>query len=382
MPHAGARARGVSLASTRTQLPIGLPRGYGSTVSSTDAASSLGDWPVDGLERVDRCPACGNASRSLLYGELTDRSYLCAPGRWNLFRCAECSSAYLDPRPDDRTIHLAYGNYYEGPAPRPPRDASGWRAIRRAIRNGYLNSRYGYDLAPASALGSLLVPLLPHQREKTDEHVRHLRLLPGKPRLLDVGCGEGDFLAEMQALGWEAEGIDPSANAVAVARRRGVRVAQGGLEDVSLDEAAFDAITFRLVFEHLRNPVTALLTCRRALRPSGILWIAAPNLTSEASRFFGGDWIFLEPPRHAVLYTPSSLTRLLTRTGFQPVQLRPSRQAAWSFRMSAAIARGVPPFRKTPPLSWAHALRAQLADLRALARPELAEVVIVIASNG
>jgi SAM-dependent methyltransferase len=353
-------------------------------VSTTDAASSLGDWPVDGLERVDRCPACGNASRSLLYGELTDRSYLCAPGRWNLFRCAECSSAYLDPRPDDRTIHLAYGNYYEGLARRPSRDGDsrGWRAIRRAVRNGYLNSRYGYDLAPALGLGSLLVPLLPRQREKADEHVRHLRFLPGKPRLLDVGCGEGDFLAEMQALGWEAEGIEPSADAVAIARRRGVRVAPGGLEDVSLDEAAFDAITFRLVFEALRNPVAALLTCRRALRPGGILWIAAPNLASEASRFFGGDWIFLDTPRHAVLYTPSSLTRLLTRAGFRPVELRPSRQAAWSFRMSAAIARGVPPFRGAPPLSRAHALRAQLADLRALARPELADVVIVIACNG
>jgi SAM-dependent methyltransferase len=256
-----------------------------------------------------------------------------------------------------------------------------WRSLRRAIRNGYLNARFGYGLAPASQLGRVLVPLLPRQREKADEHVRHLSLPPGGGRLLDVGCGEGEFIAEMASLGWDAEGIDPTADAVDAARSRGARVTHGDLTDVVLEEGAFDAITFRLVFEHIPDPFGALRACHRAMKVGGLVWIATPNLDSDASRAFGHAWIFLDPPRHAVLYTPASLDRLLRRCGFEPLLLRPSRKAAWSFRLSGAIARGEPPFRKPRPLSPIERARARVADLRAALQPERADVVVIVAQK-
>lgn len=347
---------------------------------------ALGDWPAHGRDRVDRCPACARAERSLLYGGVTDRSYLHAPGRWDLYRCGDCGCAFLDPRPTRQTVGLAYGTfYYEGgvtpPEPSAAASRHGRPKLRRAIRNGYLNARFGYRLAPASRLGRFLVPLLPRQREKADEHVRHLSLPPGRPRLLDVGCGEGQFLAEMGSMGWEAEGIDPTADAVESARRRGVRVTQGDLTDVALDEGAFDAITFRLVLEHIPDPVGALGACHRALKEGGLLWVATPNLDSDASRAFGDAWIFVAAPRHAVLHTPASLQRLLRRCGFEPVLMRPSRRAAWSFRLSAAIARGEPPFRRPRQLSPRGRARVRLADLRALLQPDRADVVVVVAQK-
>ena len=364
-----------------------VERGYRCFVRVTTLAPSLGDWPAGGRERVDRCPACASPVRSLLYGGVTDRSYLHAPGRWDLYRCGECGCAFLDPRPTRQTVALAYGNYYEdtaaasAAAPRAVARGDRWRSLRRALRNGYLNARFGYELAPAARLGRVLVPLLPRQREKADEDVRHLSRRPGSPRLLDVGCGEGEFLLEMGRLGWDTEGIDPIEAAVTTARRRGVRVTQGDLTDVALDEEAFDAITLRLVFEHVHDPVGALRACHRALKAGGVVWIATPNLDSDASRAFGDAWIFLEPPRHAVVYTPASLDRLLRRSGFEPMALRPSRQAAWSFRLSTAIARGEPPFRSPRPLSPRDRARARLADLCALLRPERADVVVVVAQK-
>ena len=342
-------------------------------------APALGDWPADGLEPVDQCPACASPARSLMYEGLTDRSYLHAPGHWDLQRCDTCSAAYLDPRPSRLTIHLAYGNYYESAGTVSPANGTGgYRRIRRAIRNGYLNGRYGYRLRPATRLGDVVVPLLPGMREMADEHVRHLPAMPGG-RLLDVGCGEGEFVAEMAALGWDAHGIDPSVDAIAAARARGVRATVGSLADLSADESPYDAMTFRLVFEHLPDPVEALETCHRSLTPDGVLWIAAPNLDSDASRRFGDAWIFLEPPRHAVLYTARSLEALLRRCGFEPIAVRPSRQALWSFRLSSAIARGEPPFRTSDRLGLVDNLRARVTDLRALTRPEHADVLIFVA---
>jgi 2-polyprenyl-3-methyl-5-hydroxy-6-metoxy-1,4-benzoquinol methylase len=349
-------------------------------VTAVEASFVTGEWPAHGLERVERCPACGGTSRDLLCADLTDRTYRSAPGRWSLYRCGDCSCAYLDPRPDEATSPLAYRTYYDGAAPpRQQGPARGWRRFRRALRNGYLSSKYGYRLTPSSGVGRLAVPLLPRYRELADEHVRHLRLPAGHPRLLDVGCGEGEFLAEMQSLGWSVEGLDPSADAVAVARARGVRASKATLSEARLESGSFDAITFRLVFEHLRDPVTVLAECRRALKARGVLWIATPSLDSEAHRAFGRDWIGLEPPRHAVVYTASALARLLASTGFEVVSVRPSRQARWSFRLSDALAHGLSPFENAPPLSRRLALRAAVADLKALRRPEQADVVVVIA---
>jgi SAM-dependent methyltransferase len=383
MPSGIARSS-VPAVGRRTRSPA---RGYGLRVRTTSPGPSLGNWPAAGLERVDRCPACGSAERSLLYGGVSDRSYLAAPGRWDLYRCVECRCGFLDPRPTKQTVKLAYGNYYDdaadAPSPGPEARAGEhrWRSVRRAIRNGYFNARFGYRLAPASRLGRVLVPLLPRHRELADEHVRHLSLPPGRARLLDVGCGEGEFIAEMASLGWDAEGIDPTADAVDAARGRGARVTHGDLTDVALEEGAFDAITFRLVFEHIPDPVGALRACYRALKTGGVIWIATPNLDSDASRAFGHAWIFLEPPRHALLYTPASLDRLLRQCGFEPLLLRPSRQAAWSFRLSGAIARGEPPFRRPRPLTPLERARAHVADLRALLRPERADVVVIVAQK-
>jgi SAM-dependent methyltransferase len=349
-------------------------------VDATLAPAGAPEWPRDGLERVSRCPTCDSIARQLLYSNLVDRSYSCAPGAWTLFRCDSCSCAYLDPRPDEHTAHLAYASYYDGADESLPGEPTGtWRRARRRLRNGYLNSRYGYDVRPASLLGRLAARLSPRHRETADEHVRHLRKPDGEARLLDVGCGEGEFLANMQALGWSVEGIDPSGEAVSIARKRNLPVVRGTLADVDLADASFDAITFRLAFEHLREPFAALEACRRAMKTGGVLWIATPNLASEGHRLFGEHWIHLEPPRHPVVHTPDSARHLLARTGFELIALLPSRQAAWSFRMSAALAQNLSPFANAPPLPARLALRARLANLRALRRPDLAEIVILVA---
>lgn len=375
MPHGSARGC-PSLADLGARRP---PRGvsYGWLVLT--GVPNIADWPSGGLEPVTCCPACGAESRELAYAELTDRSYLAAPGRWQLFRCTSCRSAYLDPRPTSDTVHLAYATYYEGAFVDTPSTTRKLGGARRAIRNGYLNSRYGYCATPATRLGSPFVRLLPKYREQAEEYVRHLSLPPGRPRLLDVGCGDGQFLVRMQALGWEAAGLDPSQSAVNLARARGAAAWHGTLHEPPLPAESYHAATFRLVIEHLQDPAAGLTAVREALKPDGVLWIAAPNLDSEAHRRYGADWIFLETPRHAVLFTASSLEALVARLGFEVVALRPSRQAHWSFQMSEAIARGVPPFREAPPLSRRLAMRARLADTRALRHPELADVVVLVA---
>jgi SAM-dependent methyltransferase len=303
----------------------------------TNPRDAAAEWPPDGLETVDACPVCGSAGYRVMYEGLRDRLFG-APGTWTLMRCPDCLSAHLNPRPTVEAMELAYRSYYTHVAPTPPPSA-GW--VRRGLANDYMRARWGYDGPRAITGGRLIAHVARSRAALVDREIRHLPAVPGG-RLLDVGCGSGVFMAQMAALGWQTEGIDPDPAAVAHAREAGLRVTQGTLVDLAAEEhsGTFDAVTLSHVIEHLHDPADDLRRINRLLRPGGRLWIGTPNLESLGFRRYGRDWRGLEPPRHTVLFTRASLESLLRETGFEPQPAPPA--APHAFQMlteSAATAR-------------------------------------------
>jgi glycosyltransferase involved in cell wall biosynthesis/SAM-dependent methyltransferase len=347
----------------------------------TAAAPPGGEWPAGDLERVTSCPVCGGTERQLLYSGLTDRVTFVAPGSWTLWSCGRCGAAYLDPRPTENTIGRAYRSYHTHGEPAPAHHAPPGRIgrFRWALANGYLNERYGYDFAPASRLGARLAALLPRRRWLADMRVRHLPRSSERPRLLDVGCGNGTFLRDMRDAGWDVSGIDPDPGAVASARATGASVEEGLLTPETFPAGSFDAVTLSHVVEHLPNPAETLAICRDLLRPGGLIWIATPNLESRGHARFGRDWRGLEPPRHLAIYTSGALTGLLERLGFEVVATPRNYMAEFFFRASAAIATGQDPddasLREPPGLRRS----ARLANALTVLRGAGAEELIVIA---
>jgi SAM-dependent methyltransferase len=143
----------------------------------------------------------------------------------------------------------------------------------------------------------------------------HLPVRAGMP-LLDVGCGDGLLLQNLRALGWDVEGVEPDATAAEAARARGITVFNGSIEDARLPAQKFAAVTMSHVIEHLPDPARTLAEVRRVLRPGGQLVVMTPNASSILHRVFGRDWFPLDPPRHLLLHSPTSLNRLLDQAGF------------------------------------------------------------------
>ena len=287
-------------------------------------------------EPVGCCPACGGEKRELLYAELQDTTPASTHERWTLFKCSQCHSAYLDPRPDRESIHRAYQDYFThfGAAPGPAKGPMArWN---ERLRRGYLNARWGYRFKDASGLGSIAYNFLPLQRARGDYVVRSLVANAGA-RLLDVGCGRGEFVAFMATTGWKAKGIDLDPKAVAQGQSSGADVDHGSVENLEGGRALFDAVTLSHVIEHVHDPLGALRRCKALTRLDGSLWIATPNLDSLTHAYAGRYWIGLDPPRHLQVFTLRGLKIVCERAGWERVQVESVPLASGSLEASIAV---------------------------------------------
>jgi SAM-dependent methyltransferase len=141
-------------------------------------------------------------------------------------------------------------------------------------------------------------------------------------RMLDVGCGSGDLLEHFAKRGWEIDGIEPSASAVAAATRRGVRVHQGTLRDQPWQPGSFSLITFQHALEHIVDPIEALERARALLAPGGLLVITVPNWSCWQRRLlFRSRWSALDLPRHQQHLSPRALERLATLLGLRVLRV-------------------------------------------------------------
>ncbi|MGH9535732.1 MAG: class I SAM-dependent methyltransferase [Terriglobales bacterium] len=233
------------------------------------------------------------------------------PGEFTVARCRCCGVAALLGAPGDEPAALYPENYpaHVASTPPPARPARAyWAAVAR-------NVALGYPQPPLAGARRHLVraarPLL-RRWALTRPYPRYW---PGG-RLLDVGCGRGDFLLGMRACGWQVTGLDVSARAVALAQARGLEVAAGTIERAGWAAGTFAAITFLDSFEHGDQPRAMLAAAGRLLAPGGELLIRFPNFGSLWRQVFGPYWADIAAPRHRFFYTRAVLRRMVAAAGF------------------------------------------------------------------
>jgi SAM-dependent methyltransferase len=139
----------------------------------------------------------------------------------------------------------------------------------------------------------------------------------GRNRMLDVGCGAGELMAQHRELGWSVTGIEPDSHAAALSRDRGLEVHHGTVFDAPLGGRNFDVILMSQVIEHLPDPVEALRHAARWLAPSGKVVLITPNASSLCFKLFGSRWFPLEAPRHLFLFDPNTIRLLAAKAGLE-----------------------------------------------------------------
>ncbi len=211
-------------------------------------------------------------------------------GTFPLVRCARCGTEYLRPAPAPEVLGEAYGPaYYGGDASKFPGPLGRVFRLLQDRRTG------------------LLRPFVP-----PDE---------SEPVLLDVGCGNGNFLRAARRRGYVVEGTELSPEAARRASPEGDLVIHAGeLASLGLEPGRYSALTMWHVLEHLPDPLAALRCAHRLVERKGWIFIAVPNVASWQARACGAAWFHRDPPRHLWHFTPRTLSRLLRRAGFAPMR--------------------------------------------------------------
>lgn len=145
--------------------------------------------------------------------------------------------------------------------------------------------------------------------------------MPG--RALDVGCGDGSFLATLAQQGWDIFGTELSTSIATTAQLcLGDRVHVGPLEKIGFAPASFDLVTFWHVLEHLEHPTLALTEARRLVKADGQVVVAVPNIDSLQARLFASDWLHLDVPRHRWHFSPRTLSAAADRCHLRVESIR------------------------------------------------------------
>jgi 2-polyprenyl-3-methyl-5-hydroxy-6-metoxy-1,4-benzoquinol methylase len=138
-------------------------------------------------------------------------------------------------------------------------------------------------------------------------------------RVIDIGCGQGELVRLLDSDGFDAHGIDISAEQVELARSRGMHQVQLGDFHDFLDSTAerWDAVIATDVLEHL-DKSEALRTfdsVLRSLRPGGVFVARVPNAVSPT-----GGHIMFSDITHRTWFTQRSIRQLAAVAGFGAVR--------------------------------------------------------------
>ncbi|MEN6350426.1 MAG: class I SAM-dependent methyltransferase [Syntrophomonas sp.] len=225
------------------------------------------------------CPAC--------YGN--DFNYLFAKDGFKFLECCSCGTWFINPRPTAAMLE----DYYK---------------TAESIR--FWNER----LIPQSENTRREVIFKPRV-EKVIDLCRQYGIETN--RLVEAGAGFGIFCEEMNKTGFfkEVIAVEPNPELVATCRSKGIKVVEDVIENTKLPEVNV-ICSFELI-EHLFWPEDFIKACANALPSGGIFICTTPNVRGFDMSLLRDKSDNIGGPTHINYFHPDSLKDLLSRCGFQ-----------------------------------------------------------------
>ncbi len=237
------------------------------------------------------CAVCGGRD-TLVHAQGYDYEYATASNLFTFCACKSCGHLYLNPRPSIDQLGIIYpsASYY-----------------------AFSENQSGNSLV------AYFRKIWESRKVKDFQNL----VGEGSKKILDVGCGEGRFLALLKEYGdpqWELVGLDFDEKAIQLCRQRGFRCLQGRIEDLPSHEK-FDVIIMFQLIEHVDNPREVIRSMRSVLNSGGFIILETPNPRGLDYQLFTKKyWSHYHFPRHWHLFTADILNKVVLECGFEKIQ--------------------------------------------------------------
>ena len=142
-------------------------------------------------------------------------------------------------------------------------------------------------------------------------------------KLLDIGCGTGDFLETAQQNNWNVFGIEPNEQARTIANKKTNNSVFETEQLLKFEPHSFDVISLWHVLEHLPNLQDQIDGFKKLLKPTGILIIAVPNYNSYDAKHYKQFWAAYDVPRHLWHFNQASISKLVSKFSFKVEKVKP-----------------------------------------------------------
>lgn len=211
-------------------------------------------------------------------------------GSFNVIQCKECGLYYINPRLVKEKMKEVYSEEFYVERGKSYVQRAMPENIKEIIRKKPLKRRLSYII----------------RYKKTG-------------KILDVGCGKGEFLNVAKENGWEPYGVEISEFASNFAESNfGLPIFTGTLTEAAFKDKFFDVVTMFDVFSHLPDPLGDFIEAHRTLKDEGIFVFMTGNYSLLPDSLFKERWG--RPEEHYWKLNSQSLKALLAKSGFQLIK--------------------------------------------------------------